>query len=443
MPIKDQTMTTDVDAAGNEYVSELNATYTETLADGTQVEAEITTTAAADDPTQIESHATITEIAPDGTETVTEVVANEDGTFIVEEESALEEMVESAFGVEIDNNLTPITPDGQTDTDAETDVFLAESDAAQNETEAFETESEFETAVADFTVGDEMFNSTVAPTDTGDVFNSETPFDSTYGTTDTAYTAIPVAETPYESPVDSQIEAYNRETSEAEAAEIAEQEAHAQAATDAQNAADEFIAKGDYAAAAEARETAENEAWEAGDDSMLSAYDAGDLTHAADKQEQAEYYNELQAQFAQEGNYEAARDAADRSAYATSEADFSAGGDDHTGQAEAERYNMDWAVHEEKQADYYADGAATYAADGDFEKAESYAASAVYHQDRADNFGDLGEHGGDIAVYDPSSEVASGGSYDSSYDAAAVDTGFDASVDTTAATSYDTGTDEV
>src|SRR6185295_14152248 len=54
-------------------------------------------------------------------------------------------------------------------------------------------------------------------------------------------------------------------------AEAAAQEAHADAAKDAQAAADDFIEKGDYAAAAEAREMAENEAWEAGDTSMLSA----------------------------------------------------------------------------------------------------------------------------------------------------------------------------
>ena len=430
MAIKDQTMTTDTDVAGNEFVSEINSTYTEIRADGTQIEAEIITTADADDPTQIEGQMTVTETAPDGTETITEIVMNEDGSaFIVEEESLLEEVVEAAFGTEIDDNLTPITPDGEVITDTETDVYEAESD--------------FETTGADFTVGGEMFDPNFTPTETTNLSGIDAPFDSGFGTTDTAYSAVPIADTPYESPVDAQIEAYNLETSEAEAAAIAEQEAHTAAATDAQNAADEFIAKGDYAAAAEARETAENESWEAGDDSMLSAYDAGDLTVAAEKQEQAEYYNEQQTQFAQAGDYEAARDAADKSAYATSEADSSAGGDDHTGQADAEKYNMEWAVHEEKQADYNADNAAAYAADGDFERAESYAASAVEHQERADNYGDLGEHGAVGAVYDPSSEVASGGTYDSTYDATAVDTGFDASVDTTAVSTYDTGTDDV
>ncbi len=429
MAIKDQTMTTDVDADGKEFVSEINATYTETLADGTHVEAEITTTADPNDPTQIESQMTVTETAADGTETVTEVVANADGTFIVEEESALEEIVEAAFGVEIDDNLTPITSDGEVVTGAETDVYEAESD--------------FETTGADFTVGGEMFDPNFTPTETSDVFGAAVPFDSGFGTTDAAYSAVPIADTPYESPVDAQIEASNLETSEAEAAEIAGQEAHTAAATDAQSAADEFIAQGDYAAAAEARETAENEAWEAGDDSMLSAYDAGDLNLAADKQEQAEFYNEQQTQFAQAGDYEAARDAADKSAYATYEADSSAGGADHTGQADAEKYNMDNAVWQEGIAETDMENAAYYAEAGNFDAAESSLDSAAAHQASADHYGDLGEHGGVSAVYDSSSEVATGGTYDSTYDATSVDTGFDASVDMSATSTYDTGTDDI
>ena len=75
-----------------------------------------------------------------------------------------------------------------------------------------------------------------------------------------------------------------------------------------------------------------------------------------------------------------------------------------------------------------------------------YAASAADHQASADNFGDLGEHGGVGAVYDSSSEVAAGGTFDSSYDASAVavDTGFDAGIDTAVDTSYDAaGTDDI
>jgi hypothetical protein len=43
------------------------------------------------------------------------------------------------------------------------------------------------------------------------------------------------------------------------------------------------------------------------------------------------------------------------------------------------------------------------AEDGNFEQAAMYAESAVEHQAIADYHGDLGEHGGDMAVYDASS----------------------------------------
>src|SRR5688500_1326283 len=128
MEIKDQTMTTATDAEGKEYISEIEATYTETGADGTQITAEITTTADADDPAEIEGHMTITEIAPDGSETVTEFVTNEDGTFIVEDESALEEFVENVLGVESEDNLTPVDENGNVIEMTETGIYQAEPD---------------------------------------------------------------------------------------------------------------------------------------------------------------------------------------------------------------------------------------------------------------------------------------------------------------------------
>lgn len=205
------------------------------------------------------------------------------------------------------------------------------------------------------------------------------------------------------------------------AAASAEAAAHAEAAEAAQEAANEFIAKGDYAAAAEAREVAENESWEAGDASMLTAYDSSDLTTAAAHQETAEYHEAQQAAHAAAGDYEAAREDAGNAAYATSSADWNAGGADHTGQAEAEQYQMDWAVYEQNTAEASAQAAADYAADGDFENAEAYAADAVEHQAAADYHGDLGEHGGEMAVHDYSSEVETGGSYEAPEAAPAAD----------------------
>lgn len=435
MEIKDQSVETAIDSEGHEYISEMDATLTDTSADGTVSVAEITTTADPNDPTNVESHMTLTETTADGEETVTEYVANEEGVFKVEEESALENAVEEMFGVEIGDDLTKVM-------DANGNPVNEDA----SEEEVYEAESDFQiedTETTDFTVGDEMFDSTLAPTETGDVFTAETPIDSNFGTTDAGYTATPIVDSTFDSTAGTSetIDSTFTEQSETEAAELAEQEAHTQAATDAQNAADEFIAAGDYAAAAEARETAENESWEAGDDSMLSAYDAQDLTHAAEKQEEAEVYNAQQAEFAQAGDYEAAREAASNSAYATSDADISAGGADHTGQADSEYTNMDNAVWQEGIADSDMDNAAYYAEQGNFDAAESSLNSAAEHQAQADHYGDLGEHGGVIADYDPSSAVETGGTYDSSYDAAAVDTGFDTTaVDTTS--TYDT-TDDV
>jgi hypothetical protein len=380
-----------------------------------------------------------TETASDGTETVTEIVVNEDGTFAVEEdESLVEEVIEAVFGVEIGDNSddNTISSDGGFD---------------NTEFEIVESESEYQTSGADFTFGDEMLAPTIASFDVAEINVADAPLDSSFGIADTPYLAMPVSSVPFDSPLDSSFAAADysaasaADSTDSADAETLERQAHTDAAVEAQAAADEFVASGDYAAAAEARETAENESWEAGEDSMLSLYDAADLTFAADKQEQAEHYNEQQATYAQQGDYEAARTAADNSAYATYEADSSVGGDDHTGQADAEKYNMDWAVHEEKQADYYAQNAAAYAADGDFEKAETYAASSAEHQESADHFGDLGEHGGDVAVFDPSSVVQTGGTYESSYDSgvAAVDTGFDSGMDTSMNSGFDSDADDI
>lgn len=202
-----------------------------------------------------------------------------------------------------------------------------------------------------------------------------------------------------------------------EAEQAADLEAHADAAKDAQAAADEYVAQGDYEAAAEAREVAENEAYAAGDDSMLGVSDSSDLSNAAYQQDKAEYYEEQQAAHAQAGDYEAAKEDAVNAEYATRDADYLAGGDDHSGQAQQEQYQMDEAVWDEKNADYFADAAEDYAEAGNYDAAESAAQTAGDYQEAADYHGDLGEHGGDMAVYDPSSEVDTGGSYDSSYDA--------------------------
>lgn len=414
MSTKETTITTETAADGTEMVSEISSVITETAADGTETVAEITTT-AGDEPGEVEGHITLTETAPDGTETVTEITTNADGSVIIEDDKSLaEEVYEAVFGEEAENS--------------ETDEAVSPMEgSAAGEIEVIEAGSEFEAAGG-------TLDPDASPADFGEAVDMTTPMEPAFGVADPTYSATTTSDAAADA------------SAEAAKAEELEQEAHADAATEAQSAADEFIASGDYAAAAEAREVAENEAWEAGSDSMLSAYDSQDLANAAEKQDDAEFYSAQEAMHAQQGDYEAAREDASNAGYATSDADSAAGGADHTGQSDKEVYEMDWAVHEEKMADYQADNAAAAAEDGNFEQAEMYAASAADHQASADNFGDLGEHGGVSAVYDPSSEVASGGTFDSSYDASAVavDTGFDAGMDTAVDSGYDAaGTDDI
>ncbi len=341
-----------------------------------------------------EETVTITEITPDGTETVIEITtAADDGSVTDADNYSSEDVIEAFF-----------------DDNAAADDSLAENNIDNTGFANAEGDYAMQNGGADF--AGETDNLYAAPFDV-----QENPL--------TENASAPTTETG-----GADYSAANETATDGDP----EQQAHYQAAVDAQQAADQFVASGDYAAAAQSRETAENESWAAGDDSMLSAYDSSDLSYAAEKQEDAANYDQQETAHARQGDYEAARDDANNAAYANSYADSSAGGDDHTGQADAEKQEMDWAVSEEKQADYNAQNADAYAADGDFNNAETYAAAAD-HQTAADHYGDLGEHGSEMAVHDSSSEVETGGSYDSSYDSHLADT--------TADVGYNSGTDDV
>ena len=169
--------------------------------------------------------------------------------------------------------------------------------------------------------------------------------------------------------------------------EAAAAEVHAAAATEAQERTEEAVAAGDYETAAQFRETAENEAWEAVDSSMLEGATSAELESAAAYQAKAEEYEKEEAQAAAAGDYESAREAAAQAANATDWADFKGGGDDHTASAEAAYSKDDWAVWEQQQATEAEQSAETYAAEGEFESAEVYAESAVEHQAEADAYG--------------------------------------------------------
>lgn len=212
--------------------------------------------------------------------------------------------------------------------------------------------------------------------------------------------------------------AHNSEEADAAAAT----EAHAAAATEAQEHADAAVAAGNYEAASEFRETAENEGWEAGDSSMLHGSTSTELDSGANYQAQAEGYEQLEAQHAAAGDYEAAREDASHASSATGWADYEAGGADHSGQANAEYAKEDWAVWEQHSASDAEQNADYYAAQGEFDTAGEFADSAAAHQEQADAYGHEGEHGAPDAVHDAASETdhsAIGASYhDSGVDAA-------------------------
>jgi hypothetical protein len=462
MEIKDQTISTATGQNGTDYISEITATVTEIRADGTEITAEITTTANPDNPTEIEGQMTITEVAPDGTETVTQLVANKDGIFIVEEQSPLAEFVSAVLGIELADNLTPIDVGSPVPFDDDSaDVYQAEPD--------------YSITLEDITIPEELLEQDSMPSVESEMQMPEEietpfvtePFDTDFQNPEPILTENPADETPFAANSETQ----SNEISEEEAAQLAEQEANALAAAEAQQAADEFVEKGDYAAAAEARAVAEEAAGQAGDYSMLGVYDAQDLEFAASKQEDAAYYQQQQAEHLKEGNYEAAREDALNAGYATSDADSIAGGADHTGQSDKDVANLDNAVWQEKIADSQMGDAAYYAEAGNAEAAENAYIAAFDSQQKADDFAERAEPGNIMRDYDHSSEVETGGSFESTYDAditgfdpnmnsgfdatagmdtsydagadLAVDTGFDTGVDTTVDTSFDSGTSDV
>ncbi len=223
----------------------------------------------------------------------------------------------------------------------------------------------------------------------------------------------------------------------------AEAQAHTDSAALAQQHADEDIQAGDYKAASQEREAAENEAWAGGDSSMLHGSDSTQLSHAADDLKEAEAHEAQEARDVEAGDYRAAREEAGNAATDTSWADFRAGGPDHTGQADAEYEKEDWAVWHQDHADSDMKSAVQEAEQGDLEHAQAYSESASSEQEKADTAGYEGMHGAEGAVHDPSSEVAQ----DTPVDDHSVvvdtdsDTGDDAGADTIDGTGSGAGSD--
>ena len=318
-----------------------------------------------------------------------------------------------------------------TDGDGEFDVTQTDPDGdGEFEVEAAEglpTDEELSTNSVEFTVGEDGF----PVSDADPVYTAESGEDLSgdyAGGTTYDQVSDPVYTASASDPVPESVEDPT----------IAQQQAHADAAGDAQTRADEFVAQGDYAAAAEAREVAENEAYAAGDSSMLGASDSGDMENAAYKQELADDYRSQQADHIAAGDYESAKEDALNVGYQTGDADYLAGGSDHTGQADQDVSNLDNAVYDEKNADYFADNANWYAEQGNADAAQSSLEHAAEHQDSADTYAAAADPVSPMYDVDPSSGVDVGGGYEMS----SVDTGFDAGVDMSPPVSYDSGTDD-
>ena len=315
-----------------------------------------------------------------------------------------------------------------TDGDGELDVAYtdADGDGEFEETaiadEGLPTEEELSTDSIEFTVGEDGF-----PITNEEYSTEVTDGGTSYEVADTGYSVADVPATGLNDPAPESTEDV----------ESAAQQAHADAASEAQAKVDEYVAQGDYAAAVDAREIAENEAWAAGDSSMLGASDSTDLENAAYKQEIAEEYRVQQAEHIADGDYEAAKEDALNAGYTIGDADYLASGEDRTGQADQDAYNLGNAVHDEKNAEYFVDNAEWYAEQGNTDAAQSSLDNAAGYQESADIYAATADPAS--TMYDTVTPAPVG---DAGYDMSAVDTGFDSSVDMSTPTTYDSGSDD-
>lgn len=188
--------------------------------------------------------------------------------------------------------------------------------------------------------------------------------------------------------------------------EIVEAELRAEA-LESQATADAAVSVGDYEAAAYHQGLAESAADTLGDASLLDGPTALELQVADEHQDRAMELETQQAEAAQNGDYAAARDLAAEAAYEHKASDQLAGGADHSGQAELEVANMEWADWHQQISNDMLTNALDYASEGDLGRAESYLDGAVNHGAVAEHYGDLGEHGGPLAATDPAAPIES------------------------------------
>ncbi len=374
--------------------------------------------------------------AANGETTVVEIIATDSDSLLTKDSDGhtlVEEVIEAVLDQIDESNVDETFDENPGDSNANALGSSADGTAINDGESILNSTGEFDAAIAGFNTQDDsdLAFDAAAPTeidltgasDTGANF---TTFDASAGIVGTNVTDTETTES-----VSGTVEGsdFGIDT---------ETQANFDLATEAQAKADEAIEAGDYEAAAQYREDAQDAAWQAGDDSMLHGSDSNDLMMADAYQEKAEYAEAQQAEYAQAGDYEAARDASRDAATYTQWADSDAGGADHSAEANYEHQQMDMADWEQDTADYYQQNAEAYAAQGDIENAATYQGEASEHQDTADYYGDLGEHNG---TYDQFESVpdASYSGCDYSTDYASAD--YSSTDYTSSCSSYDSSSD--
>lgn len=261
MTTKDEEYTTATDEHGTEYVAETSAVLTSTDADGTEYVAEITTTAHEDDPTVVDSQMTITQTDSDGTETVTEYVTKEDGTYMVNEDSDLENAVDAFLGVELDEDLTKVSDEGTYHPEDHGAQSFTQNHSDSGETDFGNQNQSYEAGVYEMT---EPYNSTYAETDTHSniLEASDGTTASDYLVTDTSFDVEPI-----ETSTTAEDVAYNAEYN-ADYADYYQDQADI-----AHDTAIDYAEHGDADAAAVYQESYENHQAAADDWSSLNSTD--------------------------------------------------------------------------------------------------------------------------------------------------------------------------
>lgn len=154
-----------------------------------------------------------------------------------------------------------------------------------------------------------------------------------------------------------------------------------------------------------------------------------DSQQAEQARSDAEYYQGEQAKAAEAGDWETAKDFADKAEYSMQEVQDH-GGDVAASEiidAQHDSANLDWAEYHQEIADDNAVTAASYAESGDMDHAAQYAETATNEGSVAADYGATADQGGSYADHtvDTSSSfdaTASASSIDTSSAASAVDT---------------------